>query len=88
MVRITLLTLLLTCGLYLTNPSRVECADESKPVEAKVSFYRNVRPILQRNCSGCHQPSKAGGMLQLVTYEVFKKGGENGASFVPGDADH
>lgn len=62
-------------------------ADEV-PANAKpVSFYRQVRPILQRHCSGCHQPAKQGGNLQLVTYDLFKKGGENGASFVPGKPD-
>lgn len=52
-----------------------------------VSFYRQIRPILQRHCSGCHQPAKQGGNLQLISYESFKKGGDNGASFVPGNPD-
>ena len=25
--------------------------------EAHVSYYRQVRPILQANCQGCHQPA-------------------------------
>ncbi len=61
--------------------------DEAKPADAKVSFYRHVRPILQRHCSGCHQPSKQGGKLQLTTFELFQKGGENGVSFVAGKPD-
>ncbi len=49
-----------------------------------VSFYRQVRPILQRHCSGCHQPAKQGGQLQLTSYADFLKGGENGECFTPG----
>ncbi len=55
-------------------------ADDEKPV----SYYRQVRPILQRHCSGCHQPAKVGGNLLLTGYAEFVKGGENGPSFVPG----
>ena len=37
-------------------------AQEEEPAEEAapepVSFYRQVRPMLQRHCSGCHQPAK------------------------------
>jgi WD40 repeat protein len=52
-----------------------------------VSFYRQVRPILQRQCTGCHQPAKQGGKLVLTSYDDLKKGGENGVAFEAGDAD-
>ncbi|HEY0982827.1 c-type cytochrome domain-containing protein [Schlesneria sp.] len=59
-------------------------AEESATDHKPVSFYRQVRPILQRQCSGCHQPAKQGGNLQLVSYELLLKGGESGPSIVPG----
>jgi WD40 repeat protein len=62
-------------------------AQEAPPVDATpkpVSFYREVRPILQRHCSGCHQPAKAGGKLILTSLEGLKAGGENGAGLIPG----
>jgi mono/diheme cytochrome c family protein len=67
-------------------------AQEKKPdpqsADAKpVSFYRQVRPILQRHCVGCHQPAKRGGKLLLTTFEGFQKGGENGKGFTPGKPD-
>jgi WD40 repeat protein len=62
-------------------------AEEAAPVAKPISFYRQVRPILQRHCSGCHQPAKQGGNLQLVSYDLFKKGGEDGPGFVPGKPD-
>jgi len=61
-------------------------AADQKPVKqtGPVSYYRQVRPILQRSCSGCHQPAKRGGKLLLTSYEGLKAGGENGAAFVAG----
>jgi WD40 repeat protein len=66
-------------------------AAADKPADGKkqgpVSFYRHVRPILQRSCSGCHQPAKRGGGLLLTSYEGVKKGGEAGPAFVAGKPD-
>ena len=61
--------------------------DGPKKNASPVSFYRQVRPILQRHCSGCHQPAKAGGELLLTSYEGLKKGGDQGEGFVPGKPD-
>lgn len=66
-----------------TAQDEEQAAEEPEPV----SFYRQVRPILQRHCSGCHQPSKRGGKLLLTSYAGLKQGGENGPGFEPGDAD-
>ncbi len=70
--------LLVLC--FGTLSAQEPAAEEKQPV----SFYRQVRPILQRHCSGCHQPAKQGGKLLLTSYADFKKGGENGAGFAPG----
>ena len=40
----------------------------------KVSYYKEVRPILQQNCQGCHQPAKAGGGFVMTSFaDLFKK---------------
>ncbi|MDX1965651.1 MAG: c-type cytochrome domain-containing protein [Planctomycetaceae bacterium] len=77
------------CALAgLIGPTFVRAADVPQSAETKpVSFYREVRPILQRHCSGCHQPAKSGGKLVLTSFDGFRKGGENGASYIPGKAD-
>ncbi|MBY0526039.1 MAG: hypothetical protein K2R98_21775 [Gemmataceae bacterium] len=49
-----------------------------------VSFHREIRPILQQKCQGCHQPAKLKGDLLLTSYEGFVKGGASGGSFVAG----
>jgi WD40 repeat protein len=79
--------LLMLCGV-LATALRADDAN-SQPVEKPkpVSFYRQVRPILQRHCAGCHQPAKAGGKLLLTTYEDFQKGGEGGPCFEAGKPD-
>ncbi|MFL5341562.1 MAG: WD40 repeat domain-containing protein [Gemmataceae bacterium] len=42
---------------------------------AKVSYYKDIRPILQIHCQGCHQPAKAQGDYVLTQYaELFKAG--------------
>ena len=52
-----------------------------------VSFYRQVRPILQRSCSGCHQPAKLGSNLLLTTHAGMLKGGDGGPSVIAGKPD-
>jgi WD40 repeat protein/mono/diheme cytochrome c family protein len=62
--------------------------DGPQPEPAKtappVSFARQVLPALQRKCQGCHQPAKANGKLLLTSHEGLVKGGDGGASIVPG----
>src|SRR5262245_49012914 len=64
-----------------------QAADEKPAATAPVSFYRQVRPILQRSCTGCHQPAKAGGKLVLTSYAGTKAGGEQGTGFEAGKPD-
>lgn len=69
---------------YLIAVCGVTADLTAQEAEKPVSYYRQVRPILQRHCSGCHQPAKVGGNLLLTGYAEFVKGGENGPTFVPG----
>ncbi|MBI3667575.1 MAG: hypothetical protein HY236_15335 [Acidobacteria bacterium] len=49
-----------------------------------VSYFRDIRPIIQRQCQGCHQPAVKQGGLDLTRYEGFKAGGNGGSAFEPG----
>jgi WD40 repeat protein len=51
------------------------------------SYLRDVRPILDRNCTGCHQPASKESDLDLTTYAGFRAGGKRGPAFVPGSAN-
>jgi WD40 repeat protein/mono/diheme cytochrome c family protein len=54
---------------------------------AEASYYRDVRPILQRNCQGCHQPNVKLSDLDLTTFERLAAGGKHGAPWAPGQAE-
>ncbi len=45
---------------------------------ADVSYFRDIRPVIQRQCQGCHQPSVKSSNLDLTTYEGFQSGGKRG----------
>ncbi|HEV3302468.1 MAG TPA: c-type cytochrome domain-containing protein [Planctomycetaceae bacterium] len=75
--------LVLLPGIVAAGDKAADAAKKSSPV----SYYRHVRPILQRSCSGCHQAAKRGGGLLLTSYEGLKKGGEAGPGFVVGKPD-
>ena len=50
-----------------------------------VSYFSQIRPILQANCQGCHQPAKAKGGYVMTDFAGLFKGGDNeGAAIVPG----
>jgi WD40 repeat protein/mono/diheme cytochrome c family protein len=49
---------------------------------AKVSYYKDVRPILQQNCNGCHQPAKPLGGYVTTSHADLLKAGERGKAGV------
>lgn len=82
--------LLTLTGLPFITGSQA-CADEKTAETAgenrTVSYYRNVRPILQRRCSGCHFAGKREGKLSVVSVSDLQAGGENGQAIVAGKPD-
>jgi WD40 repeat protein len=67
----------------------VSCAAEpAKPPAGKVSYYKDIRPIFQQHCQGCHQPAKAQGDYVMTGYDELFKGGNSGKEpIVKGKAD-
>ena len=60
---------------------------EENEVKA-ISFYKDIRPIFQANCQGCHQPSKAKGKYIMTDFEKLVNGGDSGdPAIVPGDLE-
>ena len=55
-----------------------------KPAPADVSYFRDIRPVIQRNCQGCHQPAMKQSGLDLTRYETLAAGGNKGPAFKPG----
>lgn len=71
---------LLALAVQAAPPKKEESIDPNKPV----SFYKHIRPILQANCTGCHQPAKAKGDYVMTDFAKLLAGGEEGNAIVPG----
>src|SRR5882724_8937366 len=74
-------------ALVLFFPAELRSAEtkavDTKPA-SKVSYYRQVRPILQANCQGCHQPAKSKGGYVMTEFKRLLSGGDSeGEAIVP-----
>ena len=64
-------------------PAMLLAADgpqKSKPgagSSVKVSYDKQIRPMFQTRCQGCHQPAKAGGGYVMTAFDQLIKGGES-----------
>lgn len=82
-----------TAILTILALTPVLCAADKKlpPLDpaaaARVSFHRDVRPILERHCLGCHAGAKPKGKLSLESVAAMRKGGRNGPIFKDGKPD-
>src|SRR5262245_3602319 len=62
-------------------------ADAKAAPPAKVSYYKDVRPIFQQHCQGCHQPAKPqGGFVMTNHSDLFKAGESEKPGVVAGNA--
>jgi WD40 repeat protein len=51
------------------------------------SYQRDIRPILDKHCTSCHQPASKQSDLDLTTYDRFEAGGKRGPAFVAGSPE-
>jgi mono/diheme cytochrome c family protein/DNA-binding beta-propeller fold protein YncE len=77
----TVLRSLLGCAALATfaavaasDPAR----EKDKQPAGPVSYYKEVRRVLQQHCQGCHQPAKAQGGYDMTTHAALLKPGESG----------
>jgi WD40 repeat protein/mono/diheme cytochrome c family protein len=81
------LWLLPCCYLGILGVLPTLAADEPAAAE-KVSYFRQIRPLLVEHCQGCHQPTKNDGGLVVTDYaSLFKKGHSEGHAIVAGNLD-
>jgi len=80
--------LLLSCLLLMVTISAV-ADDHVKPEQEadKVSYYREIRPIFQANCHGCHQPAKSKGKFVMTKFDRLLAGGGEEAAIIPHQPD-
>lgn len=82
--------LLASLTVLATGLPAVSAEDDAKkgPASGQVSYYRDIRPIFQANCQGCHQPAKRDGEYVMTDFAQMLKGGESEEpSIVPGKPD-
>src|SRR4051812_5305671 len=54
-------------------PKKEEKEDPNRPI----SYFKQIRPIFQANCQGCHQPAKAKGGYVMTDFAKMIEGGED-----------
>jgi WD40 repeat protein len=50
---------------------------DAKDAES-ISFHKDIRPIFQAHCIGCHQPAKTSGQYDMTNVEKLFGGGQSG----------
>lgn len=79
------MTRLLAVLLLATVTTSLSAEEPKQDPSAKISYYKDIRPILQQNCQGCHQPAKSmGGYNMTVFADLLKKGDREKPGIVPG----
>ncbi len=53
--------------------------------EKAPDYERDVAPILQKYCAGCHNPDDHEGKLSVESFDDLQKGGEHGTVVLAGD---
>jgi len=75
-----LILLALGRGPVLGDDAKKDKDMDSGPV----SYYKQVRPIFQQHCQGCHQPAKAEGGFVMTRYaDLLKNGDDEQPGIVP-----
>jgi len=54
---------------------------------AQPGFTADIKPLLQKQCQGCHNPSSPASDLDVTSYAAFAKGGKRGPGFVAGQPE-
>src|ERR1017187_1613533 len=68
----------LTSGASGADEAKQDKIKASPGGKQKVSYDKQIRPIMQARCQGCHQPAKAGGSYVMTSFDFMLKGGNSG----------
>ena len=66
--------------------TNVSAFDDPAAPGSQEFYAKRVKPIFEANCLQCHDATAKGG-LQLDSYALMRKGGQDGPVIVPGDPD-
>jgi cytochrome c553 len=71
-------------GLLSVSVATLHAADLPPPVDRRVEFERDVRPLFVKHCQSCHGPEKQKAGLRLDRKADAMKGGDDGVVIVLG----
>lgn len=76
---------------YMTAALKGEASKVAIPpvpdVQKAIAYAHLVQPLLQNRCYSCHGAEKQKGKLRMDNISFMLKGGEDGASLIPGKAN-
>jgi len=79
-----LLALMAAFGAGTARPAAAVAAAENSPARP-VSYFKDIRPLFQAQCQGCHQPAKPEGGFVMTEAGRLRDAGDSGtAGVVPG----
>ncbi len=83
------LTVLSGLALFAPAQPRGFCSRQAAAAaqdKKNLSFEKDIKPILEKRCYGCHsaEAKKTKGGLDMSTYAKFIKGGQRGSPVEPG----
>ncbi len=74
----------IACRGFAAAPPKQDVVDPNAPV----SYWRQIRPIFQASCQGCHQPAKDKGGYVMTDFARLLAGGDSGdKAIIPGKPD-
>src|SRR6516162_9100688 len=73
--------------LFLAGPALAAGETKAKqPADLNhISYYRDIRPLFQQKCQGCHQPARPKGSYVMTSHaDLLKPGESKKPGIVPG----
>src|SRR6266481_5995878 len=74
---------LVVLSAFLNSPPSLR-AQAAGVASAKVDFLKQIQPILESSCYGCHGPKKQMAGLRFDEKSAALAGGQSGAVIIPG----
>jgi len=78
---------------YLATPTLLLCVFasslliSSSPAQEKITYQDQILPLVEANCSKCHNPDKKKADLDLTSYQGALKGSGSGLVVISGNPD-
>jgi mono/diheme cytochrome c family protein len=77
----------LTVFAFADEPAQEEVKLPDASTKQDVTFEKDIRPIFEKSCFGCHGTEKQRSELRVDSIESILKGGKHGQIVVAGKSD-